>query len=43
MFGIGMREMIVVAFVLVLLFGLPFWVRVGRGLVKRVKDAFKLD
>jgi Sec-independent protein translocase protein TatA len=42
MFGIGLREAVIVAFVLVLLFGLPFWVRAGKRLLGLIRDRFRL-
>lgn len=42
-FGIGLREFILIAFVLVLVFGLKFWVRVGMRLASWVRRRFKVD
>ncbi len=43
MFGIGLREFIVIAFVLVLVFGLKFWINVGRRVAAAVRERFKID
>lgn len=43
MFGIGLREFLLIAFILVLLFGLRFWVRLGNRLVRMVRDRFNLE
>jgi hypothetical protein len=42
-FGIGLREFILIAFVLVLVFGLRFWIRVGMRLASWVRERFKVD
>lgn len=42
MFGIGLREAVLIAFVLILLFGLPFWVRAGKRLLAMIRDRFRL-
>jgi len=42
-FGLGLREILVIAFILVLLFGVKFWIRVGKRLGEWIKSRFKLD
>ncbi|MFO7609507.1 MAG: twin-arginine translocase TatA/TatE family subunit [Candidatus Krumholzibacteriia bacterium] len=43
MFGIGLREFLLIAFILVLVFGLRFWMRVGNRLVRMIRDRFNPD
>lgn len=43
MFGIGLREFLVIAFILVLVFGLKFWIRLGLRLSRMIRDRFNLD
>lgn len=43
MFGIGLREFLLIAFILVLVFGLQFWVRLGHRLARMIRDRFNLD
>lgn len=42
MFGIGLREFLLIAFILVLVFGLRFWVRVGQSLIRMIRERFNL-
>ena len=43
MFGIGPRELLIVTVILVLVFGLPFWLRAGRRAWHELRRKLDLD